>query len=495
MKPAIARRIAARSSLLAVIAVALSALSFPSADASGAAPALGAPGFGVATATVGDDPSPVAFDPVNGTFYVGNLKDGTVSVVRESTRKVVTSFPAGDPEAIVYDPLDKVMDVADYADDEVAVYFAGTNKLAAVVPFGPAPQQFPSAINNFAPNSIAVDDNTGKVFVSDRGTDDRVYVLGSSFGPLLDTITVGPAHGDTSGDIAIDPSTDTVYVAITKIYSGPVRYNEVAVINGLSDAVTGDIVLPAPVTDHVAYDPASHELYVSICCSVRQVWALNTVSRALRKINLPYPALALAPDPAAADVDVAASGSVFVIDASSGRVTGPVYVNSPYDLGGIAVDPGSGTMYAADELDRTPTNHTVTVVTEASCKLGQLTVSLGHLTAGAGQRGITLTVTNHSSATCKLAGFPGLSLLSSSGHLLAVHVTRVAASHGAVILPKGDAARACVAWEALFGPFTTPYSVQAALPGISGHATFRWAWGRIGMNQVSVTPLLPGSTC
>jgi YVTN family beta-propeller protein len=493
MKPTIARRAGVLGSLPAAIALAM---SFPCAGAAGAAPALGTPGFGVTAVTVGNDPSPVAFDPVNGTFYVGNLKDGTVSVVRESTRKVVTTFPAGDPEAIAFDPLEKTMDVADYADDEVAVYSASTNKLAATVPFGPAPQQFPSAINNFAPDSIAVDPNTGKVFVSSRGAaSDLVYVLGSSFGPWINTITAGPANGDTSGDIAIDPSTDTVYVAITKVYSGTIKLNEVAVINGLTDSVTGDIPLPAPVTAHVAFNPQLHQLYVSMCCTTRQVWVINTRTSQLRKINLPYVPLALAPDPAAADFDVASTGSVFVVDAASGHATGPIFVKSPYALGGIAVDPGTGTIYTADELDRTPSFRTVSVVTEATCTAHQLAASLGRLNAGAGRREITLTVTNHSSAWCKLAGYPGLRLLSRSGHLLAVHVGQAAASHGAVILAGGDAAHACLGWEALFGPFVTPYSVQVALPGVSGHLTFRWTWGRIGMHKLSVTPLLTGGTC
>jgi len=37
--------------------------------------------------------------------------------------------------------------------------------------------------------------------------------------------------------------------------------------------------------------------------------------------------------------------------------------------------------------------------------------------------------------------------------------------------------------------------VQVALPGVSGHDTFRWTWGRIGAHTLSVMPLLPGGTC
>lgn len=82
-----------------------------------------------------------------------------------------------------------------------------------------------------------------------------------------------------------------------------------------------------------------------------------------------------------------------------------------------------------------------------------------------------------------------------SGHTLAVHVTQVAASHGAVILARGEATHACLGWEALAGPFLTPAKVQVALPGISGHVTSKWTWGRIGMHTLSITPLLPGGTC
>ncbi|MFD7945081.1 DUF4232 domain-containing protein [Streptomyces sp. NPDC059744] len=74
------------------------------------------------------------------------------------------------------------------------------------------------------------------------------------------------------------------------------------------------------------------------------------------------------------------------------------------------------------------------------CATSQLTVSLGAGDAGAGNLYRYLVLTNHSSTTCHLTGFPGVSLLDASGRQIGPAATREHTSYEPVVLKPGGSA-------------------------------------------------------
>ncbi|QLH19885.1 DUF4232 domain-containing protein [Streptomyces sp. Rer75] len=76
------------------------------------------------------------------------------------------------------------------------------------------------------------------------------------------------------------------------------------------------------------------------------------------------------------------------------------------------------------------------------CSTEQLRLSLGRKDVGAGNVYMPLVLTNTSTATCTLTGFPGVSLLDSAGSAIGDPATRRGASRSTVSLPPGGSASA-----------------------------------------------------
>ncbi|WP_055551709.1 DUF4232 domain-containing protein [Streptomyces sp. NBRC 110028] len=76
------------------------------------------------------------------------------------------------------------------------------------------------------------------------------------------------------------------------------------------------------------------------------------------------------------------------------------------------------------------------------CPTERLGLSLGREDVGAGNIYMPLVLTNKSTATCTLTGFPGVSLLDSVGSAIGDPASRRGASRSAVSLPPGGSASA-----------------------------------------------------
>ena len=76
------------------------------------------------------------------------------------------------------------------------------------------------------------------------------------------------------------------------------------------------------------------------------------------------------------------------------------------------------------------------------CSTEQLRLSVGRKDVGAGNVYMPLVLTNKSTGTCTLTGFPGVSLLDSAGSAIGDPATRRGASRSAVSLPPGGSASA-----------------------------------------------------
>ncbi|MFI0776634.1 DUF4232 domain-containing protein [Streptomyces sp. NPDC021212] len=82
--------------------------------------------------------------------------------------------------------------------------------------------------------------------------------------------------------------------------------------------------------------------------------------------------------------------------------------------------------------------------TRRICSTEQLGLSLGRKDVGAGNVYMPLVLTNKSTASCTLTGFPGVSLLDSAGAAIGDPATRRGAARSSVSLPPGGSASAAL---------------------------------------------------
>src|SRR6516165_3113296 len=206
-----------------------------------------------------------------------------------------------------------------------------------------------------------------------------------STGPTHRVTATVPVGRDPMG-VAVDPDTHTVYVA-------NLGDNSVSVIDGSTRTVTATVPVGKSPWWGVAVDPGTHTVYVPnldgdtvsvIDASTRTVTATVPVART---------PVGVAVDPDTHTVYVANSGdgTVSVIDGSTRTVTATVPVGKgPHGVapvgrgpGGVAVDPGTHTVYVTNNDD------TVSVI-DASTRTVTATVAVG-----GGPRGVAVDPGTH----------------------------------------------------------------------------------------------------
>ncbi|UTO61220.1 DUF4232 domain-containing protein [Streptomyces rapamycinicus NRRL 5491] len=74
------------------------------------------------------------------------------------------------------------------------------------------------------------------------------------------------------------------------------------------------------------------------------------------------------------------------------------------------------------------------------CSKAQLTLAAGRMDTGAGNVYLPLVFTNKSATTCTLTGYPGVSLLDSTGAVIGDPATRRGPTRSPVSLPPGGSA-------------------------------------------------------
>jgi Protein of unknown function (DUF4232) len=135
-----------------------------------------------------------------------------------------------------------------------------------------------------------------------------------------------------------------------------------------------------------------------------------------------------------------------------------------------------------------------------ACQTGQLQVSLVGPDAGAGQRYVTLVLTN-AGGTCQTVGYVGLQLLGPGGVAIPTDVARVAGPVASVTLPPGGQASTPLHWagiplsdEAQTGPCEPmPAQVEVTPPNQTQFLTAAWSFDPVcGHGHIDVQPLVAG---
>jgi DNA-binding beta-propeller fold protein YncE len=282
--------------------------------------------------TSGVDPVGIAIDSLTHTVYVANVS-GTVAVL--DSRSCTAARPTGcklhpvvvrvglDPQFLALDERTHTLYVANTNSNTVSVidtracnaFHHEACRVSAAVDVGPAP---------FA---VAVNDRTHTVYVSDLGAPKVAVIDGracngadvTGCGRRPPTVTVG----EIPGGIAIDSSTDTVYV------TGQAS-NDVSMIDGRSCSATRThgcarppLRIPAGLGARgVALNEATRTLYVANSGdnTVSVIDAATCNARVHSGCGSPAPALPVGVSPRRVAVDED-TNTVYVTNAGSDSVS------------------------------------------------------------------------------------------------------------------------------------------------------------------------------
>jgi DNA-binding beta-propeller fold protein YncE len=304
----------------------------------GAAPAV----------TVGAFPQGIAIDRQTHTVYVANAGSGatgSVSVFDDRTCEAAAlsgcgnvrtlQVPGGNAFAIAVNPVTDTIYVATSpasGPSTVSVFNGATCNATNGSGCGQIPQ---SVTVGFGASALAVNAVTDTIYVAD-GNDQNNTVLAGNTVSVIDgticnattttgcgnapqTITLGPPY-TSPGAVAIDPATDTIYVADLQNGEGP---GTVSVINGAAcNAATSAGCGLTPPTVTVGFGPAGI--------------AFDPVNRSVVVTNIE--------DTSVSVIDAATCNAIVTSSCNQAQPKLPAG-RAP---GAVAIDPATGTIYTSN---------------------------------------------------------------------------------------------------------------------------------------------------
>jgi DNA-binding beta-propeller fold protein YncE len=328
------------------------------------------------TIHTGSDPESVVLDKQTETVYTANEVDNSVSVIDASRcnaqntsgcRHPAPAFPSP-PGALGANPAAHTLYDTSGANSVsmIDTRTCNTHRLAGCV------DTAPTVTVGDSPNAIAIDRRTHTVYIANKGSGPTGTVSVINARTCNATDSTGCAHvqtlqvpGGNPFDIAVNPATDTVYVA-TITRSGP---NILSVFNG--DTCNANTTLgcdQTPATLAVADSGGGNsQLRIAVNKATNTVYATNIV------LTNPF-----------------VGDRVYVINAAtcdaantSGCSQTPATITAGNNPEGIAVDPSTNTVYTANLADGEHAG-TVSVINGATCN--------GTNTTGCGQAPPSVTV-------------------------------------------------------------------------------------------------------
>jgi YVTN family beta-propeller protein len=326
-----ARWLASAGSLVVALTAGLAAAGASQpASAAATSISLGGVGWGVSV------------DPVTDTAYVSVVPyPGTpyVAVIDLATDAITSTIPlAAVPRAITVDPDTDLVYVLTSEHRSVSVISGATDTVTATIALGTTP-------NDGTTGGIAVDPATDTVYAGVNVTSNvgGLAVINAATNTLTSTITTGVGFPEA---VAVDPATDMVYAGYN--VPGDVESPGAYVINGATNSVSGTIDTPYDLVN-LAVDPVSGLLYTLDGGSVTG-YSLAT-DTATGTVNLGSTSVGLAVDPQTATVFATPEvgvQNVTLISEADNAITGTIPVTIPTR---VAVDPDTDTLVVITDAD------------------------------------------------------------------------------------------------------------------------------------------------
>ena len=273
-------------------------------------------------------PSDVAYNPTNNRVYVALTYDSKLSVVDPITKTAQDVTLDFKPLRLAVDAANNGLFIIDDA-ARIHKFDCATNTAGAVA-------AKVGGVYNFS--SIAYNPKTDRLYASSYGKRGNVNVFRASTLAFITSIAVGTAFNPVPEDIAINRSTNRIYVCLK-------REAKVAVINGVTNTVTKLIPVAASPWG-ITVNPSLNRVYVACADAgvsiIKDKWLLATtvVQRASGGAASPYDIVA---DGSSNRVF---TGDIGVLTAYSGKQLGSVYFHQ--NTRGMDIDTASDTLFVAD---------------------------------------------------------------------------------------------------------------------------------------------------
>ncbi|MDO8540711.1 MAG: immunoglobulin domain-containing protein [Opitutaceae bacterium] len=232
---------------------------------------------------------------------------------------------------------DVAVNVGIVTSNRVTALDLATGNVLATIPIG-------AGINGLY-QGIAVDSTRHRVFVTNPD-DNTVTVIDATTNTTLATVAVG---AQPQG-IAVDPDTGLVYVA----NNGVNRAGTVTLLDATTGTVRGTVAVGAPAI-HVAVDRSTHVAYVTLEASPWTVIAIDGAQQAVVgrvELGLLFAASSIAVDPGSrVYVSFSTSKAVAVLDSSGGAAAlreSARWLSVGLTPRAVAIDPATRFVYVAD---------------------------------------------------------------------------------------------------------------------------------------------------
>ncbi len=255
------------------------------------------------------DPHDIVFNPISNKLYVANFKFHTLSVIDNSTDKLIKEIKVGRfPEDLIVNPDLNVIYVANFGSNSISVIDGATNSLIENITVGDNPISL--AIDNIEKNI------KGLIFVAYSDSDSITVIDTTSNKILTNNIVVGK----NPSSIALDPITNKLYV--TNKGSDSVSVIDYFLSDdGKFHKVSNSTVLVRNYPLGIAINPDKNKIYVTNHYN-NSVSVINGATKKVDTIKVETNPSSIAIDPKSNKIYVAnyGSNSISVIDGSTNKV-------------------------------------------------------------------------------------------------------------------------------------------------------------------------------
>jgi DNA-binding beta-propeller fold protein YncE len=200
-----------------------------------------AAGPSLSSVSLGTVPRGVAVNSNTGSVYAVLYLNGTTLALNPQTLSTVAKIPTPSPYAVAVDPETGTVYVSQGQGDSVTVIDGSSNSIV-------------QRINGTGtPYALAVDDSDHLLFCADT-SEESLWIVNAS----NDVVSAHIPIGSTSA-LAVDPA---AHEAFAGNLSSDMQSGDIEVVNTTTMSLVRTVPIPIP-PGHFAVDPASHILFVS----------------------------------------------------------------------------------------------------------------------------------------------------------------------------------------------------------------------------------------